>query len=176
VVQLGDRVDIHDLAFRDGQVVVTMITQGPQDAMCCPTLHVARHFTVQGSKLAAAGETVLSPPPAIVGPVWQWVRTFYNDDSKILPPKPDAYTVTFDAGGTLNVRADCNQKGGTYLLKDQGITIEVTHSTMAMCPGDSLEDRFVRDLTGAAGWFLKDGDLYLDLKYDTGTMRLTRQK
>jgi heat shock protein HslJ len=104
------------------------------------------------------------------------VRTFYNDDSKAIPPNPEAYTVTFDAGGTLNVRADCNQKGGTYTLKGQKLTIEVTHPTMAMCPEDSLEARFVRDLTGAAGWFLKDGDLYIDLKYDTGTMRLTRQQ
>jgi hypothetical protein len=47
---------------------------------------------------------------------------------------------------------------------------------MAMCPEGSLEERFVRDLAGAAGWFLKDGDLYVDLKYDTGTMRFARQK
>ena len=40
----------------------------------------------------------------------------------------------------------------------------------------SLEEQFVRDLTAGALFFLKEGDLYIDLKYDTGTMKLSKQK
>jgi heat shock protein HslJ len=122
------------------------------------------------------GESVLAPPSAaLVGPIWQWAETHYNDDSKAAPARPEAYAVTFAVDGMVNVRADCNQKGGTYTLEEKTLTIAITRSTMAMCPEGSLEDRFVRDLAGVAGWFLKDGDLYLDIKYDTGTMRLIRK-
>jgi heat shock protein HslJ len=175
VLLLGDRVIIHELAVRDGQVVVAMTTHGPQESMCCPTRRVERRYAVAGGALAAAGETLLPALPALIGPVWQWVRTFYNDDSEAVPVRPEAYTVTFGAGGLISVRADCNRKGGTYRLEDQALAIDITYSTKAMCPEDSLEDRFVHDLAASAIWFLKDGELYIDLKYDTGTMRFTRQ-
>jgi heat shock protein HslJ len=175
VASLGDRVDIEGLVLRDNQVVVTMTTHGPNDLMCCPTLRVERRFAVQGGKLVAIGETVVAPAPAaLVGPVWQWVQTLYNNDTRAMPSHPGNYTVQFGADGTVNVRADCNRKGGTYSLKEKQIGIEITRSTMAACPEDSMEDQFVRDLTGSAVWFMKDGDLYIDIKNDTGTMRLKK--
>lgn len=110
---------------------------------------------------------------ALVGPVWQWVQTQYNNDTKAIPSRPENYTVQFAADGTVKVRADCNRKGGgRYAGKEQQIAIEITHSIKATCPDDSLEAQFVRDLTGGVIWFLKEGDLYLDIHYDTGTMRL----
>jgi len=173
VVLLGDRVAIHELAIRDNQVVVDMTTQSPQDPMCCPKLRVQRRFAVHDGQLVAAGESVVAPSPVgLVGPVWQWVQTLYNNDTKTIPPRSENYTVQFGADGTVKVRADCNRKGGTYSLQAQQIAIEITYSTRAACPEDSLEEPFVRDLMGSAIWFMKDGDLFIDLKYDTGTMRL----
>jgi heat shock protein HslJ len=112
---------------------------------------------------------------AITGTVWQWVRTLYNDDRKVVPKEPKNYTVQFLDKGALTVKADCNQKGGTYSIMDKRLSIEITRSTMAACPEGSLEDEFVRGLSGAAIYFIKDGDLYIDLKYDTGTMRFSKQ-
>jgi hypothetical protein len=37
-------------------------------------------------------------------------------------------------------------------------------------------DEFVRTLSAAEVYFLIDEDLYIDLKYDTGTMRFLRQQ
>ena len=176
VAPLGDRVAVHEAVIRDNRVVVTMTAHGPQDPLCCPTLRVERRFAVQGGKLVAAGENAVAPAPVgLVGPIWQWVQTLYNNDTKAVPPRPSDYTVQFGANGTVDVRADCNRKGGRYSGQGQQLVIEITHSTMAACPDDSLENQFVRDLTGGAVWFLKDGDLCLDLKDDTGTMRLARQ-
>jgi len=45
---------------------------------------------------------------------------------------------------------------------------------MAACPPDSLADRFMKDLAAARIAFMRDGDLYLDLMYDTGTMIFAR--
>ena len=39
-----------------------------------------------------------------------------------------------------------------------------------------MEDEFVRGLTAAAVYFVKDGDLFIGLKYDSGTMRFSKQK
>ena len=95
-----------------------------------------------------------------------------------MPADSKNYTVQFQEDGTLSVKADCNQKGGTYSAstKERRVSIEITHSTMAACPEGSLEDEFVRGLTAAALYFIKDDNLYMDLKYDSGTMRFSKQK
>lgn len=113
----------------------------------------------------------------VAGTIWQWEQTRYNDDSMIVPVDPKNYTVQFRKDGTVNVKADCNLKGGTYSAsaKEKRLSIEITHSTMAACPEGSLEDEFVRALSAAALYFFKDGDLYIDLKYDTGTIHLSKQ-
>ena len=115
--------------------------------------------------------------PGIAGSIWQWKQTLYNDNQKIVPADPENYTVQFREDGTLNVKADCNQKGGTYAAstKEKRLSIEITHSTMAVCPEGTLEDAFVRGLTATAIYFFKNGGLTIDLKYDSGTMQFSKQ-
>ncbi len=131
---------------------------------------------LDGSKVLARFTRVLDEQSThtITGTVWKWVQTLYNDDSKVVPPDPKNYTVQFLDNGKLTVKADCNQKGGTYSSGDKRLSIEITHSSMATCPEGSLEDEFVRGLSGGAIHFVKAGDLYIDLKHDTGTMRFTK--
>ncbi len=50
---LGDRVTINDLTVTDGVITVDMITQGPDDPMCCPTLPVVTSYTLSGTELVA---------------------------------------------------------------------------------------------------------------------------
>jgi heat shock protein HslJ len=49
---LGDRIKLNALKIENGQVLVDMVKQGPDDAMCCPTLHVLQKYTLQGAELA----------------------------------------------------------------------------------------------------------------------------
>jgi len=44
---LGDRVQINSLDIEDGQIVVEMVTQGPDDPMCCPTQEVTKRYELQ---------------------------------------------------------------------------------------------------------------------------------
>jgi len=76
------------------------------------------------------------------------------------------------------VKADCNHKGGAYSVSpgERSISIEISHSTMPFCPEGSLEDEFVRGLSAAAIYFIREGELYIDLKYDSGTMRFSKQQ
>lgn len=39
------------------------------------------------------------------------------------------------------------------------------------CPPDSLDRSFTRDLWRVASFFTEDGNLYLELPYDSGTMK-----
>ena len=48
------------------------------------------------------------------------------------------------------------------------------HTTRAICPPESLEEEFLGNLAAAAIYFVRDGILYFDLKFDTGTMKLSR--
>jgi heat shock protein HslJ len=107
----------------------------------------------------------------LTGTEWKWQGTLYGSDERAVPSDPTHYTLTFRSDGSLGIRADCNRAGGVYTFDDGKITIQVTHSTRAACPPESLEGKFLRDLNSAARCFLKDGFLYLDLRVDTGTMK-----
>jgi heat shock protein HslJ len=131
---------------------------------------LARFARDRGNDSATVGEL------EITGTIWQWVQTLYNDDTKAAPADPKNYIVQFQEDGTINVKADCNQKGGTYFAEGKRLSLKITHSTMAACPEGSLEDEFVRGLSGGAIYFIKDGHLYIDLKYDSGTMKFSEQK
>ena len=48
---LGDRVEIVNLALAGDTVVVRLVTQGPTDAFCCPTLEVTRRYVRSGREL-----------------------------------------------------------------------------------------------------------------------------
>ena len=123
--------------------------------------------------LFSQSAVIAGGPPAaetITGIEWQWIQSIYNNDDKAVPTDPARYTILFQPDDTLSVRADCNRAGGIYKVENSTVSIQVTHSTMAMCPSDSLDSRFLKDLDAAAIYFFKDGRLYLDLKYDSGTM------
>ena len=110
----------------------------------------------------------------IGGIVWKWQRTAYNNDTRIEPPDSSRYTILLMPEGHLSVRLDCNTGGGRYTLDGSSVTLDVTHSTMAACPPDSLAQEFMKDLAAARIAFLRDGELYLDLMYDSGTMKFAR--
>jgi len=110
----------------------------------------------------------------IRGIVWKWQRTAYNNDTRIEPPDSSRYTILLMPEGHLSVQLDCNTGAGRYALDGSSLTLEVTHSTMAACPPDSLAQKFLKNLAAARIVFVRDGNLYLDLMYDSGTMKFAR--
>jgi len=51
---LGDRVQINSLVVENGEIVVNMVTQGPDDPFCCPTLEVNLRLRLEGDQLVVA--------------------------------------------------------------------------------------------------------------------------
>jgi heat shock protein HslJ len=146
----------------DGQIVIEALdlVQARQKENCSPTA---------ASRISSTDDVF----PA-AGVVWQWQQTRYNNDQRAAPDDPSRYTIIFQPDGSLNIRADCNRAGGKYTVQDSRLTIEVTHSTRAACPPDSLWQTFLKNLNAAAIYFMREGHLYIDLKYDTGTMKFSK--
>jgi hypothetical protein len=48
---IGDRVGIDSVRIVGGLVDLHLITQGPNDSMCCPTLHISKRLQLQNGKL-----------------------------------------------------------------------------------------------------------------------------
>lgn len=111
---------------------------------------------------------------AVIGVDWQWLASRYNNDTEARPADPGRYRLRLEPDGSLRARVDCNQAGGRYRMEGSVIVIEVTHATMAACEPGSLDQVYRRDLSAAAIYFMRQGKLYLDLKYDTGTMEFGR--
>ena len=171
MAELGDRVQVHMVAIEDDTVRVDLTAHGPGDPMCCPSVRTERIFVLQNDRLSESGASNQpSSSSSIIGPVWRWQYSRYSDDSNSVPTDTGRYTLQLLPEGNIRIRADCNLAGGTYRLKDRQIAIEITHSTMAACPPGSLEQAYIRDLNAAAAYFIREKNLSIDLKFDSGTM------
>lgn len=51
LADLEDRVKINSLSIRAGKIIVDMVTHGPNDPACCPTVKKIATYTLVGHKL-----------------------------------------------------------------------------------------------------------------------------
>jgi heat shock protein HslJ len=172
---LGDRAQIEALSIEAGQIVVEMITHGPDDPMCCPTQQVVQTYTLQGDELVlVSSEIVSSEPasdPAITGIEWQWtglVETMPAAQSVV--PDPENYTLLLQPDGGRHIKADCNMVGGSHTLEGNGLTIALGPSTMAYCGEHSLDQQYLKLLSNVDGYGIEDGQLVVTLQADAGRM------
>jgi len=136
----------------------------------CSTAPVQKDRIIPLPEVAAGGKRAL-----VAGTVWQWAQTLYSDGQRSVPSDPQRYTINFLENGEISAKADCNMKGGRYTLDENRLSLEITRSTRRACEDGSLEDRFVRDLSAGTSFFLRGGELYIELKFDSGVMKFLRQ-
>ena len=108
--------------------------------------------------------------PMLTGPLWLLDEIVYNNDTMTVPEDPELYSIQFFEDGSLGVRADCNVGNGIYDVESSDF-ITLQAFTLAACGPDSLDDEFRQGLSDAVNYFFIDGDLYMDLPVDTGTMK-----
>lgn len=178
---LGDRVDVRSLTIENNQIVVDMVTQGPDEPMCCGTLEVQIVYELQGDQLVpvsytelgtiSASGTTTSTEASIVGVSWEWVESVYSDGNITTVADPTRYTLELLPDGTAAIGADCNRVVGSYTLDGSSLNVVLGPSTMAACPPDSQADLFLRDLAGSASYVMDGADLVINLMMDAGNMR-----
>jgi len=131
-----------------------------------------------------------SPPAELLGKTWKLTGvTEMTPAFQGVVPEADQskYTIEFQADGTFNAKADCNQVAGTYEVHRGGsepgppgpqggsISILPGPSTLAACPPGSLADLFViglGDLSTVGLEDVEDGQITLTL-IDGGKLQFT---
>lgn len=112
---------------------------------------------------------------SIVGTTWQW-QAFEDSagENNITVPDPENYSLTLNEDGTASIKADCNQVSWTYELDGSSLTFNTLGpSTLAMCPEGSLDTQYLERLGNTATYVLSDGQLFLNLKFDSGNMEFS---
>jgi len=110
----------------------------------------------------------------LIGGVWQWKHTLLNDDSRFTPLNSASYTLEFRDDGSVHAKVDCNRMSGNFERNGAKLKIDLLLGTRAMCPPDSLDGEFERQI-GEVRQKVLDGDmLHLDLEGHRGTMSFAR--
>ena len=111
-----------------------------------------------------------SEPQLVLDRTWQWESTV-TPVERIAVPDPERYTIHLMPDGRAVTRFDCNRGGGGYEISDGKLSFGPLMSTRMACPEGSLDGRFMKDLQRVVSFFVEDEELYLELPYDSGTMR-----
>jgi heat shock protein HslJ len=128
-----------------------------------------------GTPPPAADAPSAAFPATVVGATWEWVG-FVSPVEELTVDAASRYTVSFDGAGRMTVQADCNRGSGAYSVPDAGqVTLGPIGLTKMACPPGSLSDRFVGLLGRVNSWFVRDGQLFLELPVDSGTLRFRRR-
>ncbi|MDH3358058.1 MAG: META domain-containing protein [Desulfobacteraceae bacterium] len=106
----------------------------------------------------------------VLNKTWQWELTI-TPVEKIDVPNPERHTILLTAEGKVQARFDCNRGGGNYEISSGKLSFGPLLSTRMACPPDSLDSQFMKDLQRVTSFFLQDGNLYLELPFDSGTMK-----
>jgi heat shock protein HslJ len=118
---------------------------------------------------------VMGLPSDLQDVTWEWV-SFTTPVEQIQVDGPSRYTIRFGPDGRVAMKADCNRGTGSYEFgADRRISFKPLALTRAACPPGSLSDRFAKEVGRASSYFIRDGDLFLELPADSGTLRFRRQ-
>jgi heat shock protein HslJ len=176
----GDRITLEL-----GPVILAVCPEGSQADQFIQLLRDVTSFVHQVPLLAlkldsGSGELLLlqsgfsiteSAESGIVGIEWHWSGFSDPAQGPLVIDDPENYKMVLLPEGQIVVQADCNQGTGTYLLGESGISISLDSVTNETCAAGSKWEQYIRYLNIAAIHFIQDDDLYIDLIYDSGTMR-----
>ena len=124
---------------------------------------------VLGFGLASCAEDVTGPSD--LQGAWRLASMETETGGRFVPPDPGQFTVEFNADGTMGVRADCNQCGGSYTLSGDRLTVGPLVCTLIACPTGRGQE-FASLLEGTTE---VDADgAELELESPDGTLELTR--
>jgi heat shock protein HslJ len=84
--------------------------------------------------------------------------------SPVVAADPTRYTLTFQANGSAQIRADCNQVLATYTVSGSSLMLQLGPSTLVACPADSQADAFLDGLNQVASYALTGTSLELTLR------------
>jgi heat shock protein HslJ len=122
--------------------------------------------------VAPAATNPQEPAPAsdpLLNHSWQSV-SFTNPAVQYDIDMPENYVLNSSEEDTLTIVADCNTVLSSYTDDGGAPTVTPGPSTLVACPPESHSDQFVQLLEGAERYFFEDGNPYIDLPSDGGSL------
>lgn len=121
-----------------------------------------------GGQSGKAGRS--TDPQSVLNKTWQWESTI-TPVERIAVPTPERYTIFLKADGKAQIRFDCNRGGGEFKISPGKLSFGPLMSTRMACPPDTLDGPFMQDLQRVVSFFVDNDTFYLELPYDSGTMK-----
>ena len=144
----------------DGQVTAEIVTQGPDEGMCCGTLKVRKTLALQDGRLAEIASEELGTVSLddLMGTQWMLQRLNFDQ-----PPLVDG-TISADfADGMVSGAGGCNQYSAA-ITSDGGQLLTIGPIAATACDEelDALEAAYLAALQAATGWRFFPGQLAVD--------------
>ena len=95
-------------------------------------------------------------------PTWQWQRATL-DGRDVAASEPDRYTLKFEGGGRVQLRADCNRGSGSYEVNGAAMKLSPVALTKMGCPPGSQDTQFVQALSRVTSYAIDGRELVLTL-------------
>lgn len=99
---------------------------------------------------------------------WTLVGIQSMDDSIGIatPAEGKTFTVRLTADGRVDVQADCNRGGGGYQHDGNSLEFGPMAVTKVYCGSESLDGRFLQELSFVRSYILNDGKLFMSTMSD----------
>jgi heat shock protein HslJ len=91
---------------------------------------------------------------------WLW-GGYKHFDSYTSVPNPEHYTLAFFPNGKCSITAECSSGNGSYVLKENNLTIDSTAITTMACGPDSMDPEYLGLLAGVNSAIIEDGQLIM---------------
>ena len=114
--------------------------------------------------VAVTEEAPVSDPAVseLAGTAWRLVSIQGMDDSTDAPSDRSLYTLEFSSDGNAAMRADCNRGMGSWSSESPGqLQFGLIAATRAMCPPESLSEKYLAQFEWVRSYVLNEGHLFL---------------
>jgi len=127
-------------------------------------------FILMSCSSAHRNDVFIHSPDMVMNKTWQWVATV-TPVEQIEAMQPERYTIFLNSNGKLQARFDCNRGGGNYRMSEGKLSFGPLMSTRMACSAESQDAIFMKYLQRVKSFFIRNNNLYLELPFDSGTMR-----
>ncbi len=156
------------MEIAEGQVTAEIVTQGPDEGMCCGTLKVRKTLALQDGQLAEIASEELGTVSLddLMGTQWMLHRLNFDQ-----PPLVDVMISADFADGTVSGAGGCNSYSAAVTSEGgQLLTVGPIAATAMACDEEleALEADYLAALQAATGWRFFPGQLAVDYMTEGG--------
>jgi heat shock protein HslJ/LysM repeat protein len=165
---LGDRTQIKSLGIEDEEIVVDMVTHGPDDPMCCPTQRVVQKYALQEDELVQTSEVIgqegqTGAAASLEGTLWK-LDSYVDSQGELVNVLLDTEVTAEFQGSQVTGSAGCNSYFGAYESDGNSLTFGVIGATEMYCAPEELmaqEGEYLAALESVTAYQIKGDTLEL---------------